>query len=175
MKKLLMVASGMLLAASFSYGQSSNTATATLSVAVGQEAAIAVNSTSPFVSGGIFQPYTATTSLTYWIRTSSGGSGGTISLQVTSDFSGSGGPSVTNPVTAGDALTYLNTVSAPGTPVSGPLTASTGASTGVATFPSDVQSTKSGNSASTAWTLTNDPAYKAGSYSATVTYTISAT
>jgi hypothetical protein len=45
----------------------------------------------------------------------------------------------------------------------------------VATFGAGSSSANAGNSASTTWSLTNDPLYKTGSYSATVTYTISAT
>jgi len=172
MKRILALASIMLFAASLSYAQTSPTGTSTLSVNVGAEAAIVVTSTTALTSGSIFGDYTGTTGLTYYIRTVTGG---TISLEVTGDFACGGGPCVTTPPSAGDALTYVNTVSTPGTAVVGtPLTASTSASTGVATFGAAVQSAKTGNSASVAWDLTNDPHYKAGPYSATVTFTISA-
>lgn len=172
MKKTLMVASIMLLAASFSYAQTSKTGDTDLKVTVGAEAAIVVNTaTSGFTSSGIFGDYTANTSLTYYIRTITGG---TISLQITSDFACGGGPCVATPPSTGDALTYVNTVSAPGLAVSGTQTASTAATSPVATFGADIQSSKTGNSASVAWTLTNDPHYKAGTYDATATFTIAA-
>jgi hypothetical protein len=94
---------------------------------------------------------------------------------VTTDFSPSGGPSVANPPTAGDALTYSCTVSTPGTPCSGTQTASTTSSTPVASFGANARSDRAGNSGSVAWTLTNDPLYETGSYSAVVTFTVSAT
>jgi hypothetical protein len=45
----------------------------------------------------------------------------------------------------------------------------------VATFSASSESLAAGNTASVAWSLTNDPAYKAGSYSAVATFTIAAT
>jgi hypothetical protein len=44
----------------------------------------------------------------------------------------------------------------------------------VGTFGANVSSAKTGNSGSVSWDLTNDPAYKAGTYTAVVTYTIHA-
>jgi hypothetical protein len=179
MKKLLIAAPALLLAASLSYAQSSTTGTSTLSVTVGAEAAIVVQTTPSFSSSGIFGNYTATTPLTYFVRTITGGN---IVVEVTSDFSTGGvggGPSVANPPTAGDLLTYTCSAGAPvtgsATACSSAQTASTSATTNVVTFGATTQSAKTGNSASTSWTLVNDPSYKAGSYSATVTYTISAT
>jgi hypothetical protein len=45
----------------------------------------------------------------------------------------------------------------------------------VATFQKDAHSTKTGDAGSVNWTLTNDPLYKTGTFSATATFTISAT
>jgi hypothetical protein len=178
MKKLLVLASIMLFAASLSYAQTNATGTSTLSVTVGAEAAIVVNTTPAFTSTGIFGNYTSTTPITYYVRTVTGGS---IVVEITSDFSTGGvggGPSVANPPTAGDLLTYTCTAAAPvtGSSTACPtaLTASTSATTNVVTFGATTQSAKVGNAASTTWTLINDPAYKAGSYSAVATYTISA-
>jgi hypothetical protein len=179
MKKLLLLVPVLLLAASFSFAQTNATGTSTLSVTVGNEAAIKVDPTPAFGSVGIFGDYTATTPFTYWIRTTLSGK---ITVQITSDFSTGGpggGPSVASPPTAGDALTYSSTVAPPVTGsangVAG-LTASTTAETTVATFGATTQSAKDGNSGSVAWTLTNDPSYKAGTYSSAVaTFTISAT
>jgi hypothetical protein len=146
-------------------------------VTVSAEAALQVTTTTTTLaaSGTIFNPYTGTTSLTYKIRTTQSTGTGTLTAKVTSDFSPASGPSVLTPPTAGDALTYTCTVSAPGTACSGSQTASTTASTSVATFGAGASSANAGNSASTAWSLTNDTTYHTGSYSATVTYTISAT
>ena len=176
MKKLLMVASIILLGASMSYGQNSGTATANLSVTVGAEAAIVVNSSPAFSSTGIFGDYKSTTALTYYVRTITSGS---VTVQITSDFSDGSNhqPSVAAPA-AGDLLTYSCTAAAPVTGAANPcgssVTASTTAATAVIDFVAGTQSAKAGNSATTSWTLTNDPSYKAGTYSATATYTISA-
>jgi len=159
------------------YGQFAATGTTTVSVAVSAEAALQVTTgtTTLAASGTIFNAYTGTTNLLYKIRTSASTGTGTITLKVTSDFSPANGPSVGTPPSAGDALSYTCTVAAPGTGCSGSQTASTAASTSVATFGAGASSSNSGTAASTAWSLTNDPVYKPGSYSATVTYTISAT
>jgi len=81
---------------------------------------------------------------------------------------------VATPPTAGDTLAYTCTVAAPGTACVGSVTSSTAAATSVATFGANAHSAKVGNSGSVDWTLTDDPLYETGSYSATVTLTISA-
>src|SRR5207245_9521251 len=108
------------------------------------------------------------------MRTNKVGGSGTITLQVTSDFSPANGPSVGTPPTAGDTLAYTCTVAAPGTPCAGSVTSSTASATSVATFGANAHSASIGNSASVAWTLSDDPLYETGSYSATATFTISA-
>jgi hypothetical protein len=94
---------------------------------------------------------------------------------VTSDFSPVSGPSVLTPPTAGDALTYTCTLAAPGTACPASPTSSTTVATAVGTFGTDAKSTSAGNTGTINWSLTNDPLYATGSYSATVTFTISAT
>ncbi len=144
-----------------------DTGTSTVSITVGAEAAFtSVGATSLTKTGTTFADYTGTTSFGYKIRTSQTTGGGFIKLQVTSDF-GSGGPS-------GDTLVYSSTVGSGGTNVTN-QTASTTAQTNVATYGADAHSSDGGDSGSVSWTLTNKPSYKTGSYSATVTFTISAT
>ena len=176
-KKLLLSALGLLLTASLAHAQlGATTGTTTVSVAVAAEAALtAITGTSTLASTGTnFSTYTGTTNLTYFIRTTPSTGSGSIVLKVTTDFAPTGGPSVGTPPTTGDALTYNCTVSTPGTACTGPLTASKSSTTSVATFGVDAHSTFAGNSASVAWSLTNDPLYKVGTYTATVTFTISA-
>jgi hypothetical protein len=179
MKKILALTSVLLLAASLSYAQ--KTGTTTLSVSIGAEASIVVGTTPAFTSSGTFQPFTATTPLTYQIRTTSSGLG-SITVEITTDFSTGGtggGPSVTTPPTSGDLLTYTSTVATPGAggtaTAFSAMTASMNNATNVATFSASSESLAAGNTASVAWSLTNDPAYKAGSYSAVATLTIAAT
>ena len=176
MKRILILTITALGFGSAAFAQFAATGTTTVSVTVAAESAIQVNTASTaLTSSSIFGAYTGTTSLTYKVRTSPTTGTGAITRQVTSDFGGTGGPSVGTPPTAGDALTYTCTVSSPGTACSGTRTALTSGTTSVATFGADNHSTAAGNSASVAWSLTNDPVYKVGAYSATVTFTISAT
>lgn len=158
--------------------QAQNTGTTTLSVTVGPEAALTVNTstTTLTTSSTTFgNPFTGNTSLTYMIRTTKTTGTGTLSLKITADFAGTGGPSVATPPSTGDALTYTCTVSAPGTACTGSQTASTTTSTGLGTWGGGASSAKAGNSASVAWSLTDDPVYAQGTYTATATFTISAT
>lgn len=157
------------------------TGTTTVSVAVAAEGALTIGTpTTTLTSTGTnFSSYTGTTSLTYFIRTTAASGTGSITLQVTSDFSPVGGPSVATPPTAGDALKYSCTVANPGnngtaTACTNPTTASTSSATNVASFGADARSLLAGNSGTASWTLSNDPKYKTGTYSATVTFTISA-
>jgi hypothetical protein len=160
----------------------SGTGTTTLNVTVGAEAGLTVAATSNLTSVGTnFTSFTGTTALTYYIRTTQSTGAGSITAKVTTDFAPAGGPSVATPPTAGDALNYTSSGTAPGNNGTGAVmafagvTASTSAQTNVATFGADDRSLFAGNSESVAWTLTNDPKYKTGAYAATVTFTISAT
>lgn len=175
-RNLALTSFTLLLAASSAYGQAT-TGTTTLSVTVGAEAALSVGNSTPLgTTGTTFSSFTGTTSLTYFVRTITAGS---VTLEVSSDFSPSGGPSVAIPPTTGDKLSYVCAVNTPG--VHGSATncpantqALTTGATNVGTFGADARSASAGNTGTVSWTLTNDPAYRAGNYSATVTFTISA-
>jgi hypothetical protein len=175
MKKLaLLVATAALFTAS-AFAATANP-TSTVSVAVGPEAGLTINTaTANLVSpqGSIFADYTGTTNFTYFIRTTQTGGSGSITLLVSSDFAPAGGPSVGSPVN-GDALTYTASATAPATAATGTLTTSTSTATSVATFGAGQHSAKAGNAGFTNWDLTNDPAYTTGTYSAVVTWSISA-
>ncbi|MGA2769547.1 MAG: hypothetical protein ABSG26_01900 [Bryobacteraceae bacterium] len=169
---LIIVVCALLATASLAAAQ-----TTTLSVAVGPEASLTVTTGTTTLTTGsttFGNPYTGTTSLTYLIRTTKVGGTGSVTLKVTTDFGPAGGPLVATPPSAGDALTYTCTVSTPGTACTGSQTASTTASTPFATFGTAANSTKAGNTASAAWSLTDDPVYATGTYTATTTFTISA-
>jgi hypothetical protein len=175
-KKIAMSAIGVTLLAFAAQAQFNTTGTTSVAVTVAAEASLQVNTATTTLAnvGTIFNAYTGTTSLSYKVRTSKTGGTGTITLEVTSDFSPASGPSVTTPPTAGDALTYTCTVSAPGTGCTGSVTSSTAAATSVATFGTNAHSASAGNTGSVAWSLTDDPTYQTGAFSATVTFTISA-
>jgi hypothetical protein len=150
-------------------------ATATASVSIGAEAGLIVPATPNFsATGGAFGAFIGTTNLTYFIRTSQTGGSGSIQMKVTTDFSPATGPSAS----AGN-LIYTCSGTNPGNsgtliPCSGSIAASTTAQTQVTSFGPDARSSAGGNSASVQWSLKNDPGFKAGSYSATVTFTVSA-
>jgi hypothetical protein len=172
MAVILLAALGAVSAFGQTFGASGTTS---LAVTVGPEASIAVAtaSTPLTTSGGLFADFTGTTNFLYKIRTAQSGGEGHIVLQITSDFNGTGGPSVASPPSPGDALTYTCTTAASGTPCSSAQTAKTAGTTPVALFGADAHSARDGDAGSVAWSLTNDPAYRTGSYSATATLTIS--
>jgi hypothetical protein len=157
----------------------------TLSLTLQNAVKISVPSSAALThSGTAFADYTANgVSISYWIRTSSGGSGN-IQVQATSDFSCvAGGPCIATPPTAGDALTYTCSGATLGTNCSGSQTVSTTAQTNAVTGIGGGACTGGGGACSSAipntgtlnLTLTNDPKYPTGSYSAVLTFTISAT
>lgn len=180
MKKTLLLAVVLLLTAALAYAQA-GTGTTTVSVIVAAEAALTVTTgTTTLTTTGYFANYTGTTNLTYYIRTTQSTGSGNIQLQVTTDFPcASGGPCVATPPSTGDALKYTCTVANPGnngtaTACTGSVAASTTAQTSVGSFGADNRSLNTGNSGSVVWGLTDDPKYKTGTYTATVTFTISA-
>ena len=176
MKKLLGPVLMVLFGGASLFAQFAPTGTTNLQVNVSVEAGVRVDTPATnLTSAGVFADYTGDTDFTYKIRTSSGGSG-TITLQITSDFAPAGGPSVAAPPDPADTLTYTCAMSAPGTACAGSQTADTASQTAVATFGGDAHSVRLGNSPnSVSWTLVNDPMYDTGAYSATATFTISAT
>jgi hypothetical protein len=132
-------------------------------------------------TGTTFSSFTGNLSIQYDARTTQSTGGGSITVEVTSDFTPAGGPSIASPPSAGDKLTYTCSGATLGTGCSGTQKVSSTASTSVISL-SATECTGGGGSCSSAnpntvtlnFTLTDDPAYKAGSYSATVTFTISA-
>jgi len=135
--------------------------------------------------GTVFTSYTGSLTVEYKVRTSSTGSG-SITVYASTDFPcASGGPCIGTPPSAGDALTYTCSGATLGSNCSGTQTVTTSAAgaTSVVTAVPTLACTGSGSPCSSAnpntvavnFTLTDDPKYKTGSYSATLTFTISAT
>jgi hypothetical protein len=134
-------------------------------------------------TGTTFSAFTGAVILNYRARTTASSGGGTITVKATKDFTcSSGGPCIATPPTTGDALTYTCSGATLGTNCSGTQTVSTSAATTVVTIPAGA-CTGAGtpcnntatNSVSVTFKLTDDPKYKTGSYSTTLTWTISAT
>jgi hypothetical protein len=174
--------SGVLLAAPHTaMAQFAATGTTTLSVAIAAEAAISVTTATTSLTeasgAGVFgSPYTGTTNFSYKVRSTKVGGAGAITVKVTTDFP-AGGPSVASPLT-GDAMTYTCTAASSATACSGSVTASTSSATSVTTFATDAHSASgagASDAGTVAWSLPNDPVYQTGTYTATATFTISAT
>jgi len=179
-KTLALVAAALLFTMSSALAQlGTTTVTSNLSVAVAPESALTIQTpTTTFSTPINFTDYAGTTNFTYFVRTTKAGGSGSITLQITTDFSPAGGPSVAVPPSPGDALKYSCTVPAASsgtvTQCSGSVTSSTGAATNVATFGQDTRTKTAGVASSVTWDLTNDPFYQTGSYTAVATFTISA-
>jgi hypothetical protein len=166
---------GLLLAATYVSANAQTSGTSTLTVTVPPLAAITINTASTaLTASSSFSPYTGTTSFSYSVRTSQANGTGSIQLKITSDFSPSAGPSVGNPISTGDTLTYTCSA-AVGTACASTQAASTSVNTTVVNFGADAHSGASGSNGSVTWSLPNDPNYKSGTYTAVATFTISAT
>ena len=132
-------------------------------------------------TGTVFNNFTGSISIPYRERTTQTTGGGTITVKATSDFTPANGPSIASPPHTGDALTYTCSAATLGTNCSGTQTVSTTTAKNVVTF-SASECTGGGGSCSSSspntvtvnFTLTDDPKYKTGAYSATLTFTISA-
>jgi hypothetical protein len=128
-------------------------------------------------TGTVFSPYAGSLTLLYRVRSTPLGSGGNITVQATGDFSPSGGPTIPS-----GGLTYTCSAATLGTPCAGSQTVSMATQTNVATIPTSACTGGGGacsaadpNSVKMNFSLSNSPAYSTGSYSATVTFTISST
>lgn len=134
-------------------------------------------------TGTTFKAFTGAVTLNYRARTTASTGSGKITVEATTDFPcASGGPCIATPPSGGDALTYTCTGATLGTNCSSPPPVSTGSQTNVVTIGAGVctgAGSPCGNAAtntvSVNFTLTDDPKYKTGDFSATLTWTISAT
>jgi hypothetical protein len=172
----LLVLGLLLLAPQLSAQFPGPTGSTTVAVTIGPSAGLTVTNSSTPLTMSVSNPgvFTGSTLLTYYVRTSTTGGSGSITLKVTSDFSPSGGPSVAKPLSPGDGLKYTCSVSGPGTACTGTQTSSTTAVTPIASFGTNAHTSPSGSTATTNWSLANDPLYQTGSYTATIIFTISA-
>jgi hypothetical protein len=139
------------------------------------------NSVTLAKTGTTFSNFTGSLSIQYRARTTQSTGGGSITVKGTADFTPAGGPSIASPPSTGDALQYTCSGATLGTACSGTQTVSTTTSTSVVTLSASECTGGGGSCSSTSpntvtlsFTLTNDPKYNTGSYSATLTFTISA-
>jgi hypothetical protein len=156
-------------------GSGNQTLTATLAA----NAKLSVPASLSLTAGATkFAPFSGALAISYRARTTpTPTGGGTITVRVTADFLPAGGPSA-----AAAALSYTCGSASLGTPCSGTQTASTTVQTPVLTLPSSA-CTGGGGACSASdpaslnlnLILTDNPGYATGSYSAQLTFTISAT
>lgn len=135
---------------------------------VAADASITVSSPTTLTQGGgAFATFTGSTTVTFSIRTTKVGGSGSIVLQA-AEFAPAGGPTV-----AAGNLTYTcSGTPAVGTACAGPITASTGFTTAVVSaIGADAKA--NGTGVTVNWTLANSPLFSTGSYSSTVTFTLS--
>jgi hypothetical protein len=152
-------------------------ATQTLTAVLDPIGIVTAPASTSLTSGATtFQPFTGVLAVSYAVRTSPTG-GGAITLEVTSDFTPTGGPTASS-----GALTYTCGGATLGTACSGTQTASPSSQTPVLTLPASACtggggacSSQDPNSVNLTFTLTDSPVYATGTYSAQVTLTISAT
>jgi hypothetical protein len=155
----------------------SNTVTGsqTLTANVGAIGKLSVvqSSVSLTHTGTTFADFTAAESVQYKVRTTISTGSASLTVRATTDFTPAGGPSV-----AGGNLLYTCAGASLGTACSGTQTMKTSASTNVITVAAG-QCVGSGcagpnpSSVSINLDLTNNPAFMTGSYSATLTFSIS--
>jgi hypothetical protein len=182
MRKLLaFTAVALLCTASLASAQVTATSPANLSLTVANEANISIDATTNFnTPNTTFTDYTATTNYHYQVRTTKVSGSGFISvaISVANDF-GPGGPSANSPA-AGDSLKITSSTASVGT-TAVPANQINATAQNIVTFGTDAHAGSpgpvgsKGATGSVAWNLTNDPAYVTGSYTATATFTVSAT
>ena len=149
-----------------------STDTTTLSVVVASAATISLDSSATtLTAGSTWGDYTGTTSGSIRMRTSKTGGAGSVTVEITSAWA-TGGPSLA----AGD-LTYTCTVAeaSEATACSGSVAASDSTATTVLSMGADGQTADADDTFSVEWSLENRPSYSTGTYSATATFTVSAT
>ena len=153
------------------FAEATDSDTTTLSVTVAAESTITVT-VSPTLAKGTteFESYTGSTTFTYRIRTTESSGAGTVTALVTTPFD-----AASNIKTADLTHVVAKVGGAVGTANTNSTTASEQTATNILTFGAGAHSSDSNDSATINWTLADRPAYKTGTYSATVTLTISVT
>lgn len=155
------------------------TVTQTLNAQLNAAVDLAVPASLPLTNTvTAFSNYTGSMTVQYRVRTTTTGTGATLTVQATADFGPAGGPSVSN-----NNFSYTcSGATTPDTVCSGTQTVSLSSSTPVATIPTGTCtggggscSTANPRSVSTSFSLVNDAAYMTGTYQATLTFTISST
>src|SRR5579884_484101 len=172
------VATPALLAAfALNAAAATGTATQTLTAQIDAIGKVSVPSSLTLTTAGTtFAAFTGNLLVSYRARTTEATGSGTMTVQATSDFNPTTGPKISS-----GNLTYTCTAATLGTACSSVQTASTTSQTPIVTLGAGLCTGGGGscsnanpNTVETGFTLANSPAYKTGTYSATLTITISA-
>jgi hypothetical protein len=157
----------LLCAAGTLRAQVVRTGSTTVTANVAADASITVSTPTVLSAGAAFGAFTGSTTVTFSIRTTKVGGSGSITLQA-AEFTTAGGPLVS----AGNLTYSCSGTPSVGTKCAGPITASTSAPTAVL---SSVGADAKANAQviNVDWSLANSPAFSTGSYSSTVTFTLS--
>lgn len=173
LKLFLVVAACSLLLVSTANAQSTATASTNLTVAIGAEAALTADASTALTNDNMFGNFGGVTNLTYKIRTKSTGSG-SLTVKV-AEFSPTGGPSLSAPIDPADKLSLTPAVAGGfGTPGAAVPTVAKDTSYPVVSLTGGQKSPRVGAGASVTWTLADNPQYAPASYTAVVTFTLSA-
>lgn len=174
MKKVLVVCV-LLLSAVIAFPQT-DTTTSNVTVTVSNEASILTASAATLTKADtLFGSFTGNSTVTYKIRTSEVGGGGTLKVSV-AQFAPATGPTLG----ATSDLSYgvpTITSGGSGSATAGAAQANVDAATNytIVQFGTDFHSADAGDQAQIDWTLLDRPTYKTGTYTAVATWTISAT
>ncbi len=174
--RFVRVAAVLIFAPAFLFG-ATGTTTQTLSATIDAIGKVSVPSSLTLTSAGTtFVAYSGSLTVSYKTRTTAATGSGSLTLKATADFSPAGGPSISS-----GQLTYTCSAASLGAACSGTQTVSTASPTNVVTLGAGVCTGGGGscsstnpNSVQSTFTLSNNPAFKTGTYSATLTFTISA-
>ena len=171
----LFIIAGVILGPQRCLGATATT-TQTLNVTINALAKLSAPSSSTLTHTGItFSPYTSSFTMNYRARTSPTGSG-SITAKTSSDFTPSGGPTISS-----GALTYTCSGATLGASCSGTLTVSASSATGIVTLPASACtggggacSSSNPNATSLSFTLNDSPQAATGSYQVGLQFTASA-
>lgn len=175
MKRVFVVICVLMLSSAIAFSQI-DTKPSNVTVTVSNEASILTASAATLSKADtLFGSFTGSSTITYKIRTTEVGGGGTLKVSV-AQFAPTTGPTLG----ATSDLSYsapLLTSGGSGVATAGAAQANVNAATNytVVSFGTDFHSADAGDQAQIDWTLLDRPTYKTGNYTAVATWTISAT
>jgi hypothetical protein len=174
--RFMRAATVLVFAPAFLFG-ATGTATQTLDAQINAIGKLTVPANLTVTSTGTtFVAYSGNLIVSYRARTTAITGNGSLTVRAMADFSPAGGPSI-----ASGQLTFTCSAATLGAACSGTQTASTTSQTSVVTMGASLCTGGGGacspadpNTVQNTFMISNNPAFKTGTYSATLTFTISA-